>query len=231
MVFSPLLPVHLSAGVVGILSGTAAMSFRKGSPRHALAGRIFVIAMVTMSSSAVYLAFMKHQMGNVLGGTFAFYLVTTAWLTAKRGDRETSLFDWGMLLIPLLVGISLWISGLQLVYGHARSTDGVPVGMHFFMGSVMLLAAAGDIRMLVRGGVFGAKRIVRHLWRVCFGLFVATGSFFLGQQQVFPAWLRGSSALFVPALLPLALLIFWLFRVWFTATYRKKRLVAQSEAS
>ena len=103
--------------------------------------------------------------------------------------------------------------------------------MHFFMGSVMLLAAAGDIRMLVRGGVFGAKRIVRHLWRMCFGLFVATGSFFLGQQQVFPAWLRGSPALFVPALLPLALLIFWLFRVWFTSTYRQKPVVAQSEAS
>jgi hypothetical protein len=231
MLVSPLLPVHISAGVVGILSGTAAMSFRKGSPRHALAGKVFVIAMMTMSSSAVYLALTKHQMGNVLGGTFAFYLVTTAWLTARRGDGETSLFDWGALLIPLLVGIGLWISGLQVVYGHARSTDGIPVGMHFFMGSVMLLAAAGDIRMLVRGGVFGAKRIVRHLWRMCFGLFVATGSFFLGQQQVFPAWLRKTNVLFVPALLPLVLLIFWLFRVWFTSTYRKKPLVAQSEAS
>ncbi len=231
MLVSPLLPVHISAGVVGILSGSAAMSFRKGSPRHALAGKVFVIAMMTMSSSAVYLALTKHQMGNVLGGTFAFYLVTTAWLTARRGDGETSLFDWGALLIPLLVGIGLWISGLQVVYGHARSTDGIPVGMHFFMGSVMLLAAAGDIRMLVRGGVFGAKRIVRHLWRMCFGLFVATGSFFLGQQQVFPAWLRKTNVLFVPALLPLVLLIFWLFRVWFTSTYRKKPLVAQSEAS
>jgi hypothetical protein len=231
MLVSPLLPVHISAGVVGILSGTAAMSFRKGSPRHALAGKVFVIAMMTMSSSAVYLALTKHQMGNVLGGTFAFYLVTTAWLTARRGDGETSLFDWGALLIPLLVGIGLWISGLQVVYGHARSTDGIPVGMHFFMGSVMLLAAAGDIRMLVRGGVFGAKRIVRHLWRMCFGLFVATGSFFLGQQQVFPAWLRKTNVLSVPALLPLVLLIFWLFRVWFTSTYRKKPLVAQSEAS
>ena len=231
MLVSPLLPVHISAGVVGILSGSAAMSFRKGSPRHALAGKVFVIAMMTMSSSAVYLALTKHQMGNVLGGTFAFYLVTTAWLTARRGDGETSLFDWGALLIPLLVGIGLWISGLQVVYGHARSTDGIPVGMHFFMGSVMVLAAAGDVRMLLRGGVFGAQRIVRHLWRMCFGLFVATGSFFLGQQQVFPAWLRKTNVLFVPALLPLVLLIFWLFRVWFTSTYRKKPLVAQSEAS
>ena len=129
MLVSPILPVHISAGVVGILSGSAAMSFRKGSPRHALAGKVFVIAMMTMSSSAVYPALTKHQMGNVLGGTFAFYLVTTAWLTARRGDGETSLFDWGALLIPLLVGIGLWISGLQVVYGHARSTDGIPVGM------------------------------------------------------------------------------------------------------
>ena len=34
------------------------------------------------------------------------------------------------------------------------------------MGSVCLLAAAGDVRMLVRGSVLGAKRITRHLWRM-----------------------------------------------------------------
>jgi len=54
--------------------------------------------------------------------------------------------------------------------------------MTFFMGSVMLLAGAGDVRMLVRGGVLGAKRIARHLWRMCFGLFIAAGSFSWGLQ-------------------------------------------------
>ena len=231
MPFSPLLPVHISAGVVAILSGTAAMSFRKGSSRHALAGKVFVAAMQTLGASAVYLALMKDQMSNVLGGTFAFYLVATGWATARRGDGETGIFDWVALLIPSLVGIGLWILGLGVVYGHAKPANGVPLGMYFFMGSVMLLAAAGDIRMLVRGGVFGAKRIVRHLWRMCFGLFIATGSFFLGQQQVFPAWLRGSPALFIPALLPLVLLIFWVFRVWFSSTYRNKPATAQSGVS
>jgi hypothetical protein len=88
--------------------------------------------------------------------------------------------------------------------------------MFFFLGSVAVLAAAGDIRMLARGGVFGPKRVVRHLWRMCFSFFIATGSFFLGQQQVFPAAIRKANVLFVPALLPLVLLIFWLFRVWRT---------------
>jgi uncharacterized membrane protein len=228
MPYSPLLPVHISAGILGILSGAAAMSFRKGGPRHALAGKVFVAAILTLGSSAVYLALMKHQMSNVLGGTFACYLVATAWATARRREGETGIFDRLALLVPLLVGIALWILGLEVVYGHTKPANGVPLGMYFFMGSVMVLAAAGDIRMLLRGGVFGAKRIVRHLWRMCFGLFIATGSFFLGQQQVFPNWLRGSSVLFVPALLPLVLLIFWLFRVWFSSTYRKKPVQAPS---
>src|SRR6266849_2620742 len=220
MSFSPLLPVHISAGILGVLSGATALSFRKGSPRHAVAGKVFVIAMLTLGASAVYLALMKHQLGNVLGGTFTFYLVTTAWATARRRDGETGIFDWAAMLVPLLVGSALLILGLGVVYGHAKSPNGVPVGMYFVMGSVMLLAAAGDIRMLARGGVFGAKRIVRHLWRMCFGFFIATGSFFLGQQQVFPDWLRGSSVLFIPALLPLVLLIFWLFRVRLTNAYK-----------
>jgi hypothetical protein len=69
-------------------------------------------------------------------------------------------------MVPLTLGILTWINGLKVVRSGADSQDGVPVGMIFFMGSVMLLAAAGDVRMLVRGGVFGTKRIARHLWRM-----------------------------------------------------------------
>jgi uncharacterized membrane protein len=227
MHYSPLLPVHIIAGIVGILSGTAALSFRKGGPRHALAGKVFVAAMLTMASSAIYLAIMKNQTSNVLGGTFTFYLIATAWATARRGEGQTGIFDWAALLIPSVVGIGLLTLGLRVVFGQATSAKGVPLAMYFFMGSVMLLSAAGDLRMLLRGGVFGNKRIVRHLWRMCFGLFVATGSFFLGQQQVFPVSMHGSPALFIPALLPLALMSFWLLRVWFSSSYRKKPAVIQ----
>ena len=171
MSFSPLLPVHISAGITGILSGAAALSFRKGSPRHVLAGKVFVIAMLTLGASAVYLALMKHQMGNVLGGTFAFYLVATAWATARRGDGETGIFDWAAMLIPLLVGIALLILGIAVVYGHARSPKGVPIGMYFVMGSVMLLAAAGGhphagARRRLRCQAHRAPSLAHVLWAV-----------------------------------------------------------------
>ena len=95
-----------------------------------------------------------------------------------------------------------------------------PAAMCFFLAAVLLLAATGDIRMLARGGISGRPRVTRHLWRMCFGLFFATGSFFLGQQQVFPAFLRGSILLTVLALLPFPLMIYWLIRVRFGNAYK-----------
>jgi hypothetical protein len=178
MPYSAILIVHICAGTVGLLAGTAAMSFRKGSPRHVLAGRVFVASMLTMSAVAVYLAIVRHQPSNIGGGILTFYLIGTAWLTARRRDGETSIFDWAALLIPLWAGIGGWVNGFEAVHSPTGSKYGVPAGMHFFIGFRDAACCRGDVSMLVRGGVFGVQRIVRHLWRMCFGLFIATGAIF-----------------------------------------------------
>ncbi len=234
MAYWPILIAHIFGGSLGLLSGTAAICFRKGSRRHVLAGRVFVASMLVMAVGAVYLGIVKHQPSNVGGGIFTFYLIGTAWLTAKRRDGETGRLDWAALLIPLTLGTLTWLNGIDVVRSGASSQDGVPVGMTFFMGSVMLLAAAGDVRMLVRGGVLGAKRIARHLWRMCFGLFIAAGSFFMGPsnrplrllssvgigKHLPQAWFSTSLYLIL-TILPLIILIFWLVRVRFTSEYKR----------
>ncbi len=44
---------------------------------------------------------MKSQPGNIVGGTLTFYLVATAWMTARRRDAEPGIFDWCALLLVL----------------------------------------------------------------------------------------------------------------------------------
>lgn len=227
----PILVVHIGAGLLGMLSGAAALSFRKGSHRHRMAGNVFFISMLTMASAATYLAFMKDQIHNVFGGFLTLYLVATAWVTARRMERKTGIFDWGALVVVLAAGAVMMTYGLQAANSRTGFKNGVPFGMYFFLGSVALLSAAGDVRMLVRGGVFGAQRVARHLWRMCFGLFIATGSFFLGQQQVFPALLRRTNVLFIPAILPLPLMIFWLIRVCYKNEYKAKSVRRKGDAS
>lgn len=42
--------------------------------------------MLTMAIFAVYLAITRHQPNNIGGGILTFYLIGTAWLTARRKD-------------------------------------------------------------------------------------------------------------------------------------------------
>lgn len=211
----PILILHICAGTLAIPSGFAAALFRKGSRQHALAGDVFGVSMLAMAAAGVWLAVMKSQPGNIVGGTLTLYLVTTGWMTARRRIPETSLMDWGSLVVVLS------LCAVELTWGieAATSPSGLKydysAGPYFFLGSVALLATVGDIRLLTGGGISGGRRIARHLWRMCFGWFVASSSLFLARQKLFPELMQKSGSLFLLSFLPLLVMIFWLVRMSF----------------
>jgi hypothetical protein len=220
---SPILFLHILAGTLGMLSGFVAAFLRKGSRRHGIAGKVFVIAMLSLSASGVYLAIMKSQPGNILGGTLTFYLVATAWMTARRrDDAKPGVFDWGALLIASAVAASQITFGLEAPFSQTGLKYDYPPWPYFFMGSVAVLAVTGDVRMLVRCGISGTQRIARHLWRMCFALFIAASSIFLARQHLFPAILQRTGVLYFLSFLPLLLMIFWMLRVRFTNAFKSK---------
>src|ERR1700678_3236790 len=218
----PILVLHIAAGTLGMLSGFVAVFLLKGSRRHGIAGNVFVVSMLSMAAAGVYLAFMKSQPGNILGGTLTFYLVATAWMTARRKEQETTVFDWVALLVVLAVGVIEVTCGLEAAKSPTVMKYVYPPGPYLIMGSVALLAVVGDIRMLVRHGISGTQRIARHLWRMCFALFIAAGSIFLARQELFPAFMRKTGMLYLLSFLPLLLMIFWLIRVRFTNAFKRK---------
>lgn len=227
---TPILALHIAGGTLGMLFGFTAMFLRKGSRRHSLAGDIFVVSMLIMSSAGTFLAIMKSQPGNILGGTFTFYLVATAWLTARRREAETNIFDWAGLLFVLSIAAVEITYGLQAALSPTGLKYDYPPGPYFFIGSVAVLSTIGDIRMLIRGGITGSARLARHLWRMCFATFIAAGSIFLARQHLFPAVLRRTGVLYLLSFLPLIVLVVWLVRVRFASEYEKTSAPSQSEA-
>ena len=93
--------------------------------------------------------------------------------------------------------------------------DGVPAGMHFFMATIILLAAVGDLRMIWAGGIRGTRRVARHLWRMCFALFIASGSFAaqLPQMKLLPPSIPLVPLIVVMGAGPLVVLLYWMWRV------------------
>lgn len=227
----PLLVLHVSAGILAMIAGAFAISFRKGSQAHRRSGNLFVASMLTVSAVGAYLGFMKSEADNLLGGIFAFYLVATAWATARRGEGDGWKLEWGAPLIALTFGTFNLIWGVEVARGQTAVKDQSPAGSYFFFGTLALLCAVGDVRRLVWGPFSKTQRLVRHLWRMCFGWFIATISFFLGQQRIFPAWLRRSHIQVAFAFLPLLFLVFWFIRVRFSDAYTNGLWDARTEPS
>ena len=82
MQISPMLVLHISGGITGILSGAVAMVFRKGSRGHVVAAQVFVIAMLCMSASGAYMAYFV-KLGSASGGIGVRRLCRNAWLASR----------------------------------------------------------------------------------------------------------------------------------------------------
>lgn len=222
----PLLLLHICTATVGLFSGFLAMALRKGSGLHRAAGSVFFPSMLIMSGTGAYMAvFVKPNLGNVLAGVLTFYMVATGWKAARRADQKAGIFDWSALLVALAIVAASVTWGLEAARSHTGSKDGYPPAMFFVFGSIALLFASSDIRMIVRGGVSGGQRIARHLLRMCLALLLAIVGFYPSRAHLFPKWLRETNLLYVPHVLLIGSMVFWLVRMSARKRVHKNKVI------
>lgn len=212
-----ILYLHIGGGAVGMVSGMVALAAPKGRGLHQLAGRTFVISMLIMAGIgavvAPFLTTFLNESPNVIAGVMTFYLVLTSWLTVRRREPGVGLAEY----LGFATAFTVALAGAAFIIAAMRSPTGTvgetpPQAFYLFLviGSI---AAASDLKVILNRGVAGPARLARHLWRMCAALGIASGSFFFGQSQLLPAWLRDSP---IPALLvlaPVAAIAFWTVRV------------------
>lgn len=226
--FDPITPqliAHVGGGALGIGSGVVALSARKGARLHRLAGTLFLASMLTMSSMGAYLAVTLHatafpRLGTAVVAVLTFNLVASAWLTVRRKEGETGAFELISMLInvfALLVALSLSVIAMTRPQGYL---DGVTFRPYLIVAAAAAFVSVLDVRVYRRGGVTGPARIARHLWRMCFALFLALAFSLIGQQRIMPAFMHGSPVLAVLTLAPLFFLTFWMWRVRFSSWYK-----------
>ncbi|HEU4887793.1 MAG TPA: hypothetical protein VFV49_07910, partial [Thermoanaerobaculia bacterium] len=174
-----LLPIHVAAGGFAIVLGTAALIAKKGGTAHRRSGLLFVYAMLVMGLSASILGFRKSATDpNVFTGFMTAYFVGTAWTTVRPASSWTRRLTAAAMVIPAGLALGSIARGVEAFNSPRGFLNGVPFQMHFFLAAVLTMSAAGDARVLRFGMPRGAPRLARHLWRMCFGLFIAAGSFF-----------------------------------------------------
>ena len=172
--------------------------------------------MLTLGVTAAILGpFRQPDPLSPLVGVFVCYFVLTSWITARRRDGTTGRFEAAAAVVA--IGFAAAIAW-GAINGDASPAGRGPV---FVLAGLTLLAGLGDLTAAVRGRLTPAQRIRRHLWRMCFAFFIATASFFIGQQDILPGAVRGSPLLFLLGFAPFGLMAFWLVRLRFAKALAK----------
>jgi hypothetical protein len=204
--------IHIAGGLAAISLGAIAVAARKGGQVHASAGTWFAVSMLVLGVTASILEPFRTPPGSPIGGILVCYFVATSWMTARRRDGTTGKFE------VIACAAALITAALMAWGGFMGATTPAGPGPVFALAGICLLAGLLDLNAILRAKLTPAQRISRHLWRMCFAFFIATGSFFLGQQDVMPEAVRGSPVLFVLAFAPFAVMLFWLVRLRFAKT-------------
>lgn len=218
---TPIMLVHIVGGSVALLTGTAAFAVRKGSRWHKRAGTAFFAAMLVMAGTGAIIAALGTERGTALIGTLTCYLVVTGWSAARRRDGRPGRLDHGALVVGLGCAAALFWLGFSGLDDPDGRVDSLPWQVHFVFGSIATIGAALDINFIARRQLSGKQRIGRHLWRMSTAMLIATSSFFQGQQDEFPESWQGLFLWDALPLLVLAAMIFWIFRVRFSAAFAK----------
>jgi uncharacterized membrane protein len=212
-----LLPVHIAAGGLAIILGTIALAVRKGGPLHRRIGMAFVYAMLTMGITASIMAFRKNPAdGNVTAGLMTAYFVITALTAVRKASSFTRWLNIFVLIVPIGLASRMFLGGVAAWQAPGHVLNGVPAFMLFFLGTVLSLAAIGDIRVMRSGPRPGRARLSRHLWRMCFALFIAVGSFFSIRARVaaiFPDFIAASMWRMLPIPAVFLTMFYWLWRL------------------
>jgi len=217
------LTVHIAAGAVALAAGAVALSVRKGGRAHARAGTCFFATMTVLLGSGIGIAIVLSLWNVAIGGAFGLYLIATSRATARRRDGKAGRFE----LIALLFVSACAVLNLILALWAAGSATGrlfgYPPAPYYGFALIAALAAGLDLNFILRGGGAPARRIARHVWRMCAALLFTAFSFFVGQQKVMPLAWHGSPWLLLPPLAVLAAMIFWLLRIRFSGAFGGRR--------
>jgi uncharacterized membrane protein len=220
-----LLPIHILAAGLGLVSGAIALAVAKGGRLHRASGNVFAYAIFAMCGTAVVSAVVKGQAVNVMAGTMTAYLVFTGVATVRPPSPGSRRRDIALMLVALVLGLATFAGAMVAVARPDGKLFGLPSFPFFLFGILGVSGAIGDFKAMRAGVLRGAPRLSRHLWRMCMALFITTASFFSIRARVaaiLPAALTTPGLRALPVVLVLVTMFYWLWKVRFRRSFSER---------
>ena len=204
--------LHFIAGGITLVAGFTALFATKGSQLHRFFGRVFVCFMLALTASGLLLSVQRDILFTVFLGLLTLYCFLTGWASVSRWYVA----KWVCRLSPIMaltLCLGSVLGGIKAANSATGTLNDLPAGAFYFIAAVSFLCAVLDLSYWRQPTLSRKQKLIRHVWRMGFALFLSASIFFFGNNHVIPEALRTPLILSIPVLLVVAvtsIYIFWL---------------------
>lgn len=204
--FQFLLILHISCGVIGLISGSINILAKKGDKRHRNIGRIFTIAMLLAGFSSLILSILHPNTFLFMVGVFTIYMIATGfrYLRHKKTLATSYWLDYMLSIIMLLCCISFILLGLTAIFAG-----------HYF-GIVLIVFSSFGIIFVYRDYTnFKGKSKCKNYWLLehlsrMIGAFIASlTAFLVVNASYIPVQIPSILLWLLPSILLVPYIIVW----------------------
>lgn len=192
--------LHFWIGCGAIVAGFTAFAARKGAGVHRKAGTLFVICMGVLALSGLWLSLARDILFTVFLSAISFHALITGWAAARHQSRLCRRISRFAPVFSGLIVLGGVAGGMMAAASPAGLLNNLPPAAFYLLAGVSALLCGLDIHYALLAAPARRVRLTRHLWRMGFSFFLATGIFFFGNNHVLPEILRTPWILALPVL-------------------------------
>ena len=153
-----LLPIHIAAGSVALLSAASALLTEKGKKFHVLIGKAYFWSMVIIFLTALPMSIITGNVSLFLIAIFSFYLAFSGVRFAKNRTGVPTRLDLIAVNFMFLSGVGMWI--LAIIFFIDNNSQFITLTVFGFLA---LFLGYGDFQTFKDQIAIGKERIAKHL--------------------------------------------------------------------
>ncbi len=178
-----LLPIHILAGTVALLSAALAVSSEKGKRIHILSGRTYFWCMVGIFLTAIPMSIINSNIFLFLIAIFSFYLAFAGVRFAKNRKGIATTIDW--IAVSLMTLSGLGMVALAIIYFINDNSQYITL---LVFGFIALALGHGDYRSHKNKTAIGKERIAKHLTNMMAGTIAVITAVLVVNVNIEPIW-------------------------------------------
>ena len=178
-----LLPIHIAAGSVALLSAASALLTEKGKKFHVLIGKAYFWSMVIIFLTAIPMSIITGNVFLFLIAIFSFYLAFSGMRFAKNRKGFPTRIDLIAVNFMLLSGVGMWI--LAIIFFIDNNSQYITL---IVFGFLALFLGYGDFQTFKNQTAIGKERIAKHLTNMMGGTIAVVTAVLVVNPPSNPEW-------------------------------------------